>query len=412
MTKVYETALGTVTTQALADFIRREGPEGTGRVVDVSLEGEDGVFIYTRSAEWCDDSGAGTFRGDSETGAIARFRNQVQAGNGCPTRPGPADGSPCFCPDCMAGRNATVYGDMGPLADRSPAIPSNESRVTVWRNLATVDARPVASLERPRMYGDRGRAAGLFRLSDADGLLVKTWTRVPTVADVRAALVIHGATKEAARREVSQETPDAMEDAAAALDAEAARIEERAARKIAGIGGSAVLWNLAAYRRNRAAAVRKLAGQERAAAWAEEPAAPRARSLSASATPAALKDGYDAPARAAVAAAMAADGLALAPVRRATYWNAREADRYARGVETWSLSERTARAVETSRDLYRNPANPFGSVRYGVGLPEGRATLAWAWPGDRVHVTEEGLAWAKESPEEAAAAFFALATPA
>jgi hypothetical protein len=49
------------------------------RVVDLSLEGDDGVFIYTRSAEWCDDSGSGTFRGNSETDAIRVFYDRIRS---------------------------------------------------------------------------------------------------------------------------------------------------------------------------------------------------------------------------------------------------------------------------------------------------------------------------------------------
>jgi hypothetical protein len=49
------------------------------RVVDLSLEGDDGVFIYTRSAEWCDDSGSGTFRGNTETDAIRVFYDRVRS---------------------------------------------------------------------------------------------------------------------------------------------------------------------------------------------------------------------------------------------------------------------------------------------------------------------------------------------
>ncbi len=48
------------------------------RVVDLSLEGDDGVFIYTRSIEWCDDNGSGTFRGNSETDAIRVFYERVR----------------------------------------------------------------------------------------------------------------------------------------------------------------------------------------------------------------------------------------------------------------------------------------------------------------------------------------------
>jgi hypothetical protein len=64
-------------TRTLRKFIDHEGPNGTGRVTGLSIEA-DGVFIYTDSSLWCDDSGAGTFRGDSETAAIRRFYERVR----------------------------------------------------------------------------------------------------------------------------------------------------------------------------------------------------------------------------------------------------------------------------------------------------------------------------------------------
>jgi hypothetical protein len=47
------------------------------RIVGLSIE-PDGVFIYTDTAEWHDDAGSGTFRGDSETDAIRKFYERVQ----------------------------------------------------------------------------------------------------------------------------------------------------------------------------------------------------------------------------------------------------------------------------------------------------------------------------------------------
>lgn len=64
-------------TAAMRKFLEKEGPTGTGRVVGLSIEG-DGVFIYTESAKWDDGGGAGTFRGDTETAAIALFKQLVQ----------------------------------------------------------------------------------------------------------------------------------------------------------------------------------------------------------------------------------------------------------------------------------------------------------------------------------------------
>ena len=60
-------------TKAMQKFLEQE----QGRVVGLSIE-PDGVFIYTNSSEWCDDAGSGTFRGDSETAAIRRFRERVR----------------------------------------------------------------------------------------------------------------------------------------------------------------------------------------------------------------------------------------------------------------------------------------------------------------------------------------------
>jgi hypothetical protein len=50
--------------------------EKDSRIVAFTVEA-DGVFIYTRSAEWCDDSGSGTFRGDTVSEAIRRFKDCV-----------------------------------------------------------------------------------------------------------------------------------------------------------------------------------------------------------------------------------------------------------------------------------------------------------------------------------------------
>ncbi len=64
-------------TKTLQNFVNREGPKGSGRVVGLSIE-PDGVFIYTDSSKWCDDAGSGTFRGDSELSAIKKFRQRVR----------------------------------------------------------------------------------------------------------------------------------------------------------------------------------------------------------------------------------------------------------------------------------------------------------------------------------------------
>lgn len=51
--------------------------ESDARIVAFTIE-HVGVFIYTNSDEWCDDHGSGTFRGDSETAAVQRYRERVQ----------------------------------------------------------------------------------------------------------------------------------------------------------------------------------------------------------------------------------------------------------------------------------------------------------------------------------------------
>lgn len=60
-------------TKIMKNFLKKE----SYRVIGLSIE-PDGVFIYTNSTEWCDDSGSGTFRGDSETDAIKKFYSRVR----------------------------------------------------------------------------------------------------------------------------------------------------------------------------------------------------------------------------------------------------------------------------------------------------------------------------------------------
>ena len=47
------------------------------RIVAYTIE-PDGCFIYTVSAEWCDDDGSGTFRGDTVTEAIRKYKKLVR----------------------------------------------------------------------------------------------------------------------------------------------------------------------------------------------------------------------------------------------------------------------------------------------------------------------------------------------
>lgn len=74
-------AEGHPATKTLKNFLIKEGPQGTGRVEGYSIEC-DGVFIYCPSHVWCDDSGAGTFREDSETAAVRSFYERGAEGNG------------------------------------------------------------------------------------------------------------------------------------------------------------------------------------------------------------------------------------------------------------------------------------------------------------------------------------------
>lgn len=68
----------TPSTKSMERFLAKEAPH---RVTGLSIE-PDGVFIYTDSAQWCDDAGSGTFRADSETAAIKQFYELVQKGDG------------------------------------------------------------------------------------------------------------------------------------------------------------------------------------------------------------------------------------------------------------------------------------------------------------------------------------------
>jgi len=76
-------------TKAMIDLIEKEGPKGTGRLIGLSIE-HDGVWLYTESSEWCDDHGAGSFRGDTETEAVKNFKSRVTKGNGDKNYPQPA----------------------------------------------------------------------------------------------------------------------------------------------------------------------------------------------------------------------------------------------------------------------------------------------------------------------------------
>ena len=75
---------GHIKTKAMRNFLEKEKDRVTGYSIEVESEKDENgrrierVFIYTNSEEWCDDSGAGTFSGDSETKAIKFFYATVR----------------------------------------------------------------------------------------------------------------------------------------------------------------------------------------------------------------------------------------------------------------------------------------------------------------------------------------------
>lgn len=278
-------AFDTPRTKALAAFIAKEGPSGTGRVVGLSIEGDDGVFIYTRSAEWCDDNGSGTFHGDSETGAIAAFRERVQPGNGCPVEPQPARFGPCTCDACMSGEHAAVavLGQDTFKAEGDRAMADSDRFVTVYRNAAPEGGRPIATLSRPSPTPSPREHKGLFTLHNTDGTLVAAWDHNPTMAAVRKALVAFH------RAGAGLAGMTAEQLAAESADSESRRIGnmEQARQWLAwpSLRAGAVTRAARAAQRRRVADTTEDA--ERTASRAAAP-----RSLSAAATPAALLDGY------------------------------------------------------------------------------------------------------------------------
>lgn len=408
----YQTALGPVSTKALADFIRREGPDGTGRVVAISIEKDGdwrGVFIYTVSAQWCDDSGSGTFSGPSETAAIRAFLDRVQPGNGCETYPGPADGcGPCTCDACTSGKHAAIFhGDGRPRAGRWNALEENETGVTVWQNAAPEGGRPIARLERPRMYGDSGIGAGFYRLVDTDGRLIQCFAFNPSVSRVRAALASWAETK-AAGLETARNCMDAaaMDRAADRLENEARDLEERARDK-GRTRGAVIDWNCAAWRRARVAIIRKFAAQERAAELAEpEERAPR--SLSAAATPADLRDGYPEPGHGGAFPRRAVDSIVHAIADALA--DALDVDS---GFGDWLDRTGTGTPLETDGEGLDAllMMEDMGADDCALDFAADALTLDADMDAIREEIAAHaaGPDWLDESPEAAAAAFFDLA---
>lgn len=71
---MFKTRLGNTQSKTFAALVERDK-----RIIGFSDETDlDGFFIYTNSAEWCDDCGSGTFRGDTVTDAIRKYKRRVQ----------------------------------------------------------------------------------------------------------------------------------------------------------------------------------------------------------------------------------------------------------------------------------------------------------------------------------------------
>lgn len=64
------------TPKALANLVKSDM-----RITGFSIE-DDGVFIYTDSEKWADDAGSGTFREDTATAAIHKYKDRVLRATG------------------------------------------------------------------------------------------------------------------------------------------------------------------------------------------------------------------------------------------------------------------------------------------------------------------------------------------
>lgn len=134
----------TPTTKAMIAFLKRE----RGRVTGLSVE-DDGVFIYTDSNEWCDDAGAGTFRGDSETQAIRRFYDRVQRSTVNQYEP------------------ANPYVETLDGLEFMPRLDDSAQYATVFAG-----ERPVGTLQRRRITE---RSGPVWTLYARDGTLIRKW---------------------------------------------------------------------------------------------------------------------------------------------------------------------------------------------------------------------------------------------
>lgn len=215
-----------IRTTTLRRFIEAEGPAGSGRVTGLSIE-PDGVFIYTDSAAWCDDSGAGTFRGDSETAAVRAFRERV--------RKAEAHAADVRETELKANRAPELAVTDAAFDVRESAIAPHATYATVWESDAP-RARPVATVYRPQR-GDTGTTRGLFHMVDTEGRAVAFWGRMPTLGAVRRALAELAAQREAVRTMGDSELAEAETDAEEAALAAGRRVADLAEREAAGAGG-------------------------------------------------------------------------------------------------------------------------------------------------------------------------------
>lgn len=99
------------------------------RIVGFTIE-PDGVFIYTDTAHWCDDSGAGTFREDSETAAARYFLRNVQSAESHAAR-------------WPTGDAAKAIAAAAPAAPRYTVEPQTfeDQRVATWHVVEYVGGR-------------------------------------------------------------------------------------------------------------------------------------------------------------------------------------------------------------------------------------------------------------------------------
>lgn len=134
-------------TKALQDLMRRDA-----RVIDVVVD-PDGVFIYTDSAEWADDAGSGTFRGDTEAAAIRRFKSRVRR----VAKPEPKSGPKPEPPSTPEPSNPDeiTLGDTGFESEKPAKETANEAFERTMRELDALISY-AKSVEQNDDYAKRG----------------------------------------------------------------------------------------------------------------------------------------------------------------------------------------------------------------------------------------------------------------